>query len=195
MNKKTIVIIMLVLIAIIIFLFSLVFYNLNIIKDIGDNTNTQVVRASENFEAVANNIVNTNSSDVKISPNALITFFKSYSGCGHTVKTREYVSDSMVNMNQEEFCNLYSDWKINKFTSSEIELSKNFSGECGEHFLVKSNNGYIDIYNIENNGDLNLYERTDISTIYLTADDIAELDKGVAIFGKENLNLYIENFE
>ena len=195
MNKKSIVIIMFIITSIILFLFALLIYNLIITQKVDDKTDIQMMQASENYEVISGNITLTNSQEIKISPNAIIVFSKFYSGCGHTVKSKENVSINMVNMSESEFCNLYSDWKINKFTSEEIELSKNFDGNCDEHFLVKSNNEYIEIYTIHDDNSLELYKKTDIAVKYLTDDDIAELKEGITIYGRNNLNAYIESFE
>ena len=195
MRKKSIVIIMFIITAIILFLFALLIYNFIIKQNVDNKTDIQMVQTSENYEVISGNITLTNSQEIKISPNAIIVFSKFYSGCGHTVESKEKASINMVNMAESEFCNLYSDWKINKFTSDKIELSKNFDGNCDEHFLVKSNNEYIEIYSIHDDNSLELYKKTDIAVKYLTDDDIAELKEGITIYGKNNLNAYIESFE
>lgn len=192
MNKKSVVILMLILIAIIVFLFAMLMYNLKTVRRIGNNMqNVTNVHNSQNVQ-----VVQTNSEEIKISPNAIITFFKHYSNCGHVVRVKENAPKNIVNISKDAFSSLYSDWKINKFTSTEIELSKDFSGDCNEHFLVKSNpDGFIEIYNVKPDTSLVLHEKTDISVKYLSNEDIAELENGVYLYGKENLNAYIENFE
>ena len=192
MNKKSVVILMLILIAIIVFLFAMLMYNLKTVRRIGNNMqNVNNVHNSQNVQ-----VVQTNSEEIKISPNAIITFFKHYSNCGHVVSVKENAPKNIVNISKDAFSSLYSDWKINKFTSTEIELSKDFSGDCNEHFLVKSNpDGFIEIYNVQPDTSLVLHEKMDIAVKYLSNEDIAELENGVYLYGKENLNAYIENFE
>lgn len=192
MNKKSVVILMLILIAIIVFLFAMLMYNLKTVRRIGNNIqNVNNVHNSQNVQ-----VVQTNSEEIKISPNAIITFFKHYSNCGHVVRVKENAPKNIVNISKDAFSSLYSDWKINKFTSTEIELSKDFSGDCNEHFLVKSNpDGFIEIYKVKPDTSLVLYEKTDIAVKYLSNEDIAELENGIYLYGKENLNAYIENFE
>ncbi len=196
MKKRTIVIFMVAIIAIILILLAILIYNLNKSTDIGQSPNTNSVSPTQNFDnANIVNVLETNSSEITISPNASITFFKYYRDCGHNIKSKEFITNSMVNMSQDEFSKLYSDWQINKFTSTEIELFKEFAGTCGEHYLVKSNDGYVCIYNIKDDNSFELKESTDIAVKYLSNDDISELEKGVILYGKENLNAYIENFE
>lgn len=196
MKKRTIIISMIAIIFIILALIIILIYNLNKNTDIGISSNVEVQKVAHNVEDIVSvNILQTNSANITISPNASITFFRYYRGCGHTIKSKENITNDMVNMSQDEFNKLYSDWQINKFTSTEIELFKEFAGTCDEHYLVKSNNGYVCIYIIKNDNSFELQENTDISVKYLSNDDIAELEKGVILYGKEDLNSYIENFE
>lgn len=146
---------------------------------------------------IVNNIstVRTNYNEIRVSPNASLTFFKYYNGCGHIAKERMTATDDLVNLTKDELANVYSDWLINKFTSSEIELYKEFDGSCGEHYLVKSTNGYITIYLLKDDDSMELKETTNISVKYLSLEDINELENGVTLYGKDSLNAYIENFE
>ena len=193
MNKKTIIVFILILISIIICLFAILMYNLITMQNIG----TVNFQNTSNIPSVQNSpIVQTSFDEVKTSPNAIVTFFRHYDGCGHTVKITENISSDIVNISEHDFSALYSDWSINKFTSSEIELSKSFDGNCGEHFLVKSGDtGYIEIYNIKDDGSLDLIEETEIAIKYLAVEDVEALESGVILYGKNNLNAYIENFE
>lgn len=154
------------------------------------NNNADTINNSTLYDTVK-----TNSSEIKISPNCVIIFYKKYSECGHTLKEKIVADDSIVNLSQEEFAKLYSDWKINKFTSNEIELSKNINSYCGQHYLVKADDGYVSIYNINSDNSVELKEKTDINVKYLSIEDMNELENGVTLFGKEALNSYIENFE
>lgn len=187
---------MVLTITVILALLVILIYNLNKDTNIGIDSNIEVQKVTHNVEDISSiNILEANSADTIISPNASITFFKYYKDCGHTIKVKNDITNDMVNMSQNEFSQLYNDWQINKFTNTEIELFKEFSGTCGEHYLVKSNNGYVCIYNIQEDNSYELKENTDIAVKYLSNDDIVELEKGVVLYGKENLNSYIENFE
>lgn len=101
----------------------------------------------------------------------------------------------MVNLTVEEFMDLYSDWTLKSFTSDEIILYKEIDDECGEHYVVKTLDGNIAIYKINNENNLDLIEKTEISIKYLPQIDVENLERGVSLVGKEELNAYIENFE
>lgn len=199
MNKRFLIIIIsfIILVSII----GLIIYTVN--KKTTPNTPEIALVSEEDNTAITeetnieNNIstVSTNYNEERISPNASIVFYKYYKACGHTTKERITVTDNLVNLTKTELAKVYSDWQINKFTSSEIELYKEFDGSCGEHFLVKSTNGYITIYLIKNDNSIELKETTDIAVKYLSLEDMNELENGVTLYGKDSLNAYIENFE
>lgn len=153
------------------------------------------VEEDKAIEKINNEVVHTNSWEEKISPNAIIIFNKYYKKCDHTSVTRENVTKEMVNLTVDEFMNLYSDWTLKSFNSDEIILYKEIDDECGEHYVVKILDDNIAIYKINNENDLELIEKTEISIKYLPQIDVEDLERGVSLVGKEELNAYIENFE
>ncbi len=74
-------------------------------------------------------------------------------------------------------------------------MSKEEDGECGEHYIVRDNNGKVTIYEILEDGSEKEYEITDIGTEYLTETDKISMQNGVRINGKQSLNQFIEDFE
>ena len=63
-------------------------------------------------------------------------------------------------------------------------MQKDFNGSCNEHFLVKSNDGYVCIYNIKDDNSIELKEKTDIAVKYLSLVDMNELENGVTLLVK-----------
>ena len=192
MNKKFIIALILIIIASIVTTFAIIIYNLKSVQNIGSANET-----IENFQTTSPyTTVPTSYDEVKLSPNAILTFLKHSDGCGHTLKEKENISAEMANITRNEFSKLYSDWEIKNFSNTDVELYKDFSGNCGEHFLVKSSlNGFVEIYRIKDDGTYELNETTEIAIKYLSDDDRKALENGVILYGKENLNSYIENFE
>ena len=66
MNKKSIVIIMFIITAIILFLFALLIYNFIIKQNVDNKTDIQMMQTSENYEVISGNITLTNSQEIKI---------------------------------------------------------------------------------------------------------------------------------
>jgi len=74
-------------------------------------------------------------------------------------------------------------------------MYKVFDERCDEHYIVKENNGYIEIYTEDENGILSLLEKTDMSTEYLTNTDRENLLAGIKIHGRTELEKLLEDYE
>lgn len=162
------------------------------IKNIEENT-TNTLNNSINSDN--QNVIETNVKEVRISPNAFITFKETYEGCGHTKVDFAEVPEDFVNLSKEELKDKYSDWNIEKFTDTDIILSKDFEGSCDEHFIVKDVDGIVTAFKIKEDGTEEEYEITDIATEYLTDTDKIEMENGIRVNGKQNLNQLIEDYE
>ena len=162
------------------------------IKNVETNTTNTL---ENNVSSDNQNVVETNVKEVRISPNAFITFKETYEGCGHTKVDFVEVPEDFVNLSKEELKDKYSDWNIEKFTDTDIILSKDFEGSCDEHFIVKDVNGVVTVFKIKEDGTEEEYQITDIATEYLTDTDKIEMEKGIRVNGKQNLNQLIEDYE
>ena len=149
--------------------------------------NVAVENTTEEENVIENttNMVQTNSSEERISPNAFITFKQTYKGCGHTTSEFVEVPQDFVNLSEEELKEKYTDWTIEKFTDTDIVLSKEVEGSCNEHYIVRD---------VED-GTEEEYMITDIATEYLTDTDKINMRKGIEVNGKQNLNQLIEDYE
>ena len=162
------------------------------IKNIEENTTNTL---NNTINSDNQNVIETNVKEVRISPNAFITFKEIYEGCGHTKVDFVEVPQDFVNLSEDELKDKYSDWNIEKFTDTDIVLSKEFNGSCDEHFIVKDVNGVVIVFKIKEDGTEEEYQITDIATEYLTDTDKIEMEKGIKVNGKQNLNQLIEDYE
>ena len=162
------------------------------IKNVETNTTNTL---ENNVSSDNQNVVETNVKEVRISPNAFITFKETYEGCGHTKVDFVEVPEDFVNLSEDELKDKYSDWNIEKFTDTDIVLSKEFNGSCDEHFIVKDVNGVVTVFRIKEDNTEEEYQVTDIATEYLTDTDKLEMEKGIRVNGKQNLNQLIEDYE
>lgn len=146
-----------------------------------------------------NSIVESNEISVepeeKISPKALMVLQTYYKACGHTIKQYVAIPEEVVNMTQKELQEKYQDWEIKEFTSLQITLQKEEIGWCKQHYVLKEREGTIAIYSINEQGEEELKEETEIYTQYLPPDDLAQIQKGIKVYGQEELNSVLEDFE
>ena len=151
---------------------------------------------TDEYEELENsNMLETNSSEEKISPNSSITYKTYYKGCGHTKEEYNNMPQELINCTKSEIEEKYTEWQVEKFASNEVVLYREVDGECGEHYLVKEKEGKLVVYKILENGEEQEYETTQISTDYLTDTDKIEIQNGIRVNGKQELNQLIEDFE
>ena len=141
------------------------------------------------------NTITANYNEERISPNAFITFKETYIECGHTTSEFVEVPQEFVNLSKEELQEKYGEWNIEKFTDTDIILSKEVEGSCNEHFLVKDVDGIVTVFKVLDDGTEEEYQVTDIATEYLTETDKIEMEKGIKVNVKQNLNQLIEDYE
>ncbi len=153
------------------------------------------INEQENVTENTTNMVETNANEERISPNAFITFKQTYKECGHTTSEFVEVPEEFVNLSEDELKERYTDWNVEKFTDTDIVLSKEVEGSCNEHYAVRDVNGTVTVFHILEDGTEEEYMITDIATEYLTDTDKIEMKKGIKVNGKQNLNQLIEDYE
>ena len=132
----------------------------------------------------------------KISANSQLILKKYFKQCEHTINEYVEMPQELINLTKEEVQNKYSDWKVIGFEPNKVTLYKEFDDMCGEHFKIKVEDGKIVIYQINKEGNQSIYEKTNISSEYLTETDLINIkNDGLDIYGKEELNKLIEDFE
>lgn len=131
----------------------------------------------------------------KLSANAILILKKYYIQCEHTINEYAELPKELVNLTEEEVQAEYSDWEVIGFETGKLILYKEIDDVCGEHFKLKVEDGKIVVYLIDKDGTESVYERTNISSEYLTETDLINMQNGLEIYGKEELNKIIEDFE
>lgn len=200
MNNKTIIILMIAVMFIVSLFTGIYIYKTFNQKGtkfakVNEIYNNRTIEEDENVLEINNRIVNANSKEEKITPNTKLVLRKYYEQCGHSINEYVEMPSELINMTREELQEQYKDWSINVFSEKEVILIKIVNDFCNEHFVLKELDGYIAIYKIDKNGKETLKEKTAISTKYLTETDKEHLKNEIKIFGIENLNKYIEDFE
>ena len=131
----------------------------------------------------------------KVSANAILVLKKYYAKCEHTINEYVEIPKEIVNMTEEEVKTQYPEWEVIGFSSDKVTLYKEFDDVCGEHFKLKVEDGKVVVYMVNKDGTESLYQRTNISSEYLTETDLINMQDGLEIYGKEELNKIIEDFE
>lgn len=196
--KKWLLAVVIILIIVFGFLVGRYLYKLSITED---NFNSQIAE-SEKIEDEctlkyenSEKIKEANAKAKKVSPNAKLITNIYYEECGHTVKRTNTIENKYINLTEEELAEEYDDWEIKKFTPEEIIIQKEEKGICNEHYIVKEKDGYIAVYSLDNEEEETIDFITEISVQFLPLTDSEKLKTGIRVYGKDNLNSLLEDFE
>lgn len=198
MANKTKIIVA-ILLTILIILASYVLFKREDVVDKGIQNNTYISEViedecTEEYEKNKNATV-VSSTEEKVSANAILILKKYYEKCEHTINEYVELPKELVNMTEDEVQKQYPDWEVIGFEKGKVTLYKEFKDECGEHFKLKVEEGKVVVYIVNNDGSESIYERTNISSEYLTETDLINMQDGLEIYGREELNQIIEDFE
>jgi len=149
---------------------------------------------TEEYEQMQNTTTASSKED-KLSANAILILKKYYHQCEHTINEYVELPQELVNMTEKEVQAEYPDWEVIGFETGKLTLYKEFEDVCGEHFKLKIEDGKVIVYMVNNDGSESVYEKTNISSEYLTETDLLNMQDGLEIYGKEELNQIIEDFE
>ena len=140
-------------------------------------------------------MLEANSQEEKASPNCSFTIKKEYQKCGHTTSEYSNLPQELVNSTKKEIQEKYADFEIEKFSENDMVLIKKEDGECGEHFVLRNKDGVVVVYRILEDGTEIEFEATEIATEYLTLTDRNNMENGIRVNGKQELNRLLEDFE
>lgn len=140
------------------------------------------------------NIVEVVRTEEKISPYAKLVIKKKFSKCNHTTVSIVDVPKELVNLPRKDLEEKYSGWEIEKFSSDEVILYREIAANCEDHFVLKEKDGNIAIYNETDEDKMNLVEILSVNLDLLSEEDKNNLQEGIKIYGKDELNSLIEDY-
>ncbi len=155
----------------------------------------KVQNEKENVESGENDVVvETIKSEEKISPYAKLVIKKHFSKCNHITVNIVDVPKELVNLPKSELMKKYTGWKIEKFSTDEIILSREIEANCEDHFVLKEKDGSIAVYSELTEDKMNLVEVLSVNTDLLSEVDKENLKEGIRVYGKQELNSIIEDY-
>lgn len=191
MNRILIVLCILLIIFAGIFI-GFIVYSGNLTVQDNSLENNKVLVIEEDKNIVVSEIL---AEEERTTPNTLIVYKTYYTKCKHYIQRYEDVDVTMVNLTEKEFKEKMREWRIDKFSMGEVEISKEIEAYCNEHYKLKLENNVIVVYKIDEAGNEKEYEQTGITTEYLTNEDILKLTTGIEVYGDENLSSAMEDYE
>lgn len=97
----------------------------------------------------------------------------------------EYVTDECLN-----------EWgDYSSVVQEEIQNASQTLNDENRHYILRAKDDFVNVYYINEKEEEILYKVTDISTKYLGEEDIKELEVGIDVYGVQELNKLLEDFE
>lgn len=193
LNNKIAITISIISIVLLGVIFGYIMFDKDPVMDENTMPRNENVLEIENTQEIS--AIQTAVEEERTTPNTLIIYKTYYTVCKHYIKRYEDIDISHINLTEKEFKEKNRQWNIDKFSTEEIELSKESEEFCNEHYKLKLENKVIVIYKIDEIGKETEYEQTGITTEYLTNEDILKLTTGIEVYGKENLTNTMEDYE
>ena len=137
-------------------------------------------------------VAETSSIEEKLEYDANFGLKKYYNECGHGKLDYAELPNELVNLNKEEIGNLYPDWQVEEFSKDNLILAQFVDSMCNEHYVIKMGKENVEVYNMNEFDDLELFKTTDINKKYLPEDDIKKLEEGIYVYGLGNVNTVFE---
>ncbi|NLY46484.1 MAG: hypothetical protein GX053_10955 [Tissierella sp.] len=135
----------------------------------------------------------------RISPNTFIEERIHYKDCGHLISNSELAQNEVVNLTRDEYEDYlnttYPNLRLVSFSNVRVVVFGERNHLCQEHFIIGEHNGYIAIFNIDENGGRVLYKSfTDYPISLLIDIDQEKLKEGIVVNSEEELSEILENF-
>lgn len=169
-------------------------YDMNNINEESFDNNTMQVNIEDNMVEVTNTLEIMNQ-DEKTTPNTLMVYTTYYTKCSHYINDYQDIDVTDVNLTEDDLKEKYRNWKISSFSPEQVNFEREVEGFCNQHFKLKMVDDHIIIYQINEDNQETEYEVTEITSEYLTQEDILKLQEGIIVYGKENLSSVLEDYE
>lgn len=190
-NMRKITIIIITIGIILGFLIGIYLYNIN-----QESKNLIISEKEEAKTETKKEDKEVSNQEKLITPNTKIIIKTYYKDCNHIIEESATPADEWINLNEEELSKQANNFTIQKFSPEEVVLYKEENGFCNEHYLLIEKNGYIEVYFLDEKGEMKFMTNiVDIATELLPEKDREELKTGIKVYGKKELNKKIEDFE
>ena len=128
-----------------------------------------------------------------------VVYKDEYTKCGHTIQNKDMVyGTTLENLKEEENKKQKEKgiiYEVEEESNDQIVYSRKVDQNCPNHFLVKIENNNIVIYNIIDDAAMSVYKKLEVDINTLNPEMLEELNEGIKVDSKEDLNLIIEDIE
>jgi len=135
------------------------------------------------------------SQEVILIPEARLIFKTYYEECAHLIEVEKPLLKDLIGANRKKIEEKYPEWAVISFEKDLVELKKVEKGLCPEHYFIGIKDGYVTLFQGKpGTPNAKIIEKTDVSVDSLRQTDKLLLEKGIEVYGKEQLEKVREGF-
>lgn len=128
-----------------------------------------------------------------------VVYKDEYTKCGHIIQNKDMVyGTTLENLKEEENKKQKEKgiiYEVEEESNEQVIYTRKVDQNCPNHFLVKIENNNIVIYNIIDEAAMSVYKKLEVDINTLNPEMLEELNEGIKVDSKEDLNLIIEDIE
>ena len=130
----------------------------------------------------------------KTGPDSVLIFNRYYTRCRHTVK--EETDHGNAGKTGQQLKRAFPEWQLAKFTPEEVTFRKSIDCYCPKYYVMKAKEDYLVIYRPKKDtGKLEAVEESNIPYSTLSPEMKKQVDKGLAVDSREEVERLLENLE
>jgi len=152
---------------------------------------------AKKFREISENkkVTETSFEEEKIGVNTQLVVEELYTKCNHIEELVSQIDNNMINLTKSEFEKEYPNFEVEEFSKNQVKVKERIDGVCNDHFKIALGEDFIEVFKLNQNEEDELYLVTNISRDYLAQRDIDKLQKGIDVFGRDNINSKLEDYE
>ena len=128
-----------------------------------------------------------------------LVYEEEYTLCGHKIDNSEIISNTTLEeLKEKEIAKQKeseNEYEVLEESNERLVFYKKVDQNCPNHFNVKLENGIVVVYSRVNDTVSTVYQKIDIPQDLISPEMIEELNVGIKVDSKEDLNLIIEDLE
>lgn len=194
MEPKTRYRIMVFSICVVLLMFGIVI-GFNIERKDNSSYSEEVINKNNELDEVS---IYTNSKSGKKYDIELV-YEDDYTLCNHNIVNTETVYattlETLKKQEIEKQKNENKEYQIKEENNYRLVFYRKVEQNCPNHFKVKMEEGSVVIYNIVSDAVETVYKKIEISQDLIRPEMLEELNQGIVVNSKEELNLIIEDLE
>ena len=128
-----------------------------------------------------------------------LIYIDEYIKCNHVIENKSIVYSTTLDKLKEEESNKQKEngniYTLIEENNEKLVYTRKIEQNCPNHFLIKIEDNKVVIYNIVDESAMLVFKYLEVDVKTLNPEMLEELNEGIKVDSKEDLNLIIEDIE